>query len=655
MLAILLVHSGRPVTRAHLAEALWDEDPLRDPHGALRSYVYSLRKRLDFDHRLRTEADGYSLLLRDGDELDLQRFHGLVQRAREVQGTGDVATAADLLEQALAVWRDPALADLPSTPAMQPAVVELLEHRRAAEDLLIDAQLALGRHRDLLPSLIARTTAEPLRERRWEQLMLGLYRSGRQAEALDAYARARTVLAEECGIEPGFGLRQLQERMLNGDPSFYLGPVIAPAEPPELAAAGETGPAHGEPTPSASLITVPHQLPATGRHLVGRHAELAMLADVACQASPHGSSAVVAAICGAPGVGKSALALRFAHSAAAEFPDGELYVDLAGYDAHRRPVAPKEALRVFLDSLGVSRDRMPATLDARAALYRSLLADRRMLIVADNALDSAQVRVLTVASPGSMLLVTSRNQMSGLVASHDATRVTVDTLPEGAARELLAKRLGEERVLAEPEAVTDVIGFCAGLPLALTLLAARATTHPAASLSGIAEQLGTHHNPADILDSIEPSAGLRAAFHSSYAKLSEGAAQMFRVLGVQADVDITEADAAALAEVPLYAARRALAELTRSHLLVECCVGRFRLSDLLRAYAAERAAADMAFPPAASTRPRLSAIRRHRFDPPNNRHDRHDTGRSPAAVTQHGSSTDTQPLSASPSTRNRPR
>jgi tetratricopeptide (TPR) repeat protein/DNA-binding XRE family transcriptional regulator len=338
---------------------------------------------------------------------------------------------------------------------------------------------------------------------------------------------------------------------------------------------------------------VPRQLPAIVAHFTGRAAELDVLAGLA-GGSAEGAvqTAVISAIDGTPGVGKTALAVHFAHRATELFPDGQLYVNLAGFGPSGSPLAPGQALCGFLGALGVRRERIPAGLDSQAGLYRSLLAGRRMLVLLDNAADEQQVRPLLPGSPGCLTVVTSRQQLAGLAAAEGATLISLNCLSETEARELLAARLGSGRVAAEPGALDEVVRLCAGLPLALAIAAARGVVRPRFSLAELAAGLRQAGNTLDALDVRAEGASIRPVFSWSYHALSQPAARMFRLLSLHPGPEVSVAAAARLADLGRPAAHRLLEGLTRASLLTELHPGRYVLHDLLHAYAAEQAAGD---------------------------------------------------------------
>jgi tetratricopeptide (TPR) repeat protein/transcriptional regulator with XRE-family HTH domain len=330
----------------------------------------------------------------------------------------------------------------------------------------------------------------------------------------------------------------------------------------------------------------PAQLPADVPGFAGRAGQLARLTALA--AAGTGPAVVITAIAGTAGIGKTALAVHWAHRVADRFPDGQLYVNLRGYDPARPAVPPGTAVRDFLDALGVPAQQVPAGLDARSALFRSLLAGRRLLVLLDNARDADQVRPLLPGAPGCLAVVTSRGQLAGLVAAEGAYPVPLDLLSTVEAEQLLAGRLGADRVAAEPAAVAEIIGHCARLPLALAVLAARAATNPARPLAEFAAELAAARGGLTALSTSDPSSDVRAVFSWSYRTLTDGAARLFRLLGRHPGPDVSAPAAASLAGVALPPARAALAELAGANLITEQVPGRYRSHDLLRAYAHER-------------------------------------------------------------------
>ena len=579
LLATLLLSANRAVPVHELAGALWDGDPPRSARVTLQNYVKRLRGALGSAgaDRISTLPCGYLIRAEPG-ELDVARFESLQALARTAGRDGAWEQAAAHLRDALALWRGEPLADVRSELLALREVPRLVEMRLQAVQARIEADLHVGRHAEVIAELRQLAGAQPLREPWYALLMLALYRDGQQAEALAAYQRARRVLIEELGAEPGPELRRLEGRILAGDPAL---------EPPE------PGPADGPGLGLRHPQPVPRQLPMAGRHFVGRAAELAgltALLDLRGQQEPE--TVVISAIGGTAGVGKTALAVHWAHRAAARFPDGQLYVNLRGFDPSGTPVPPDEAIRGFLDGMRVAPDRIPPSPQAREGLYRSLLAGRRMLIVLDNARDAGQVRPLLPGAPGCLVLVTSRSPLTSLVAAVGAHTVPLDVLSDADGRALLSERLGRARITAEPEVVTELTALCAGLPLALAIVAARAAMRPGLSLATLAAEFRDAAGVLDVLDGGDALSSVRAALSWSYQQLPAQPARMFRLLSVHPGPDIAAPAAASLAGISLARARQLLDELIRANLLSGNSAGRFAFHDLLRAYAGERASAE---------------------------------------------------------------
>jgi tetratricopeptide (TPR) repeat protein len=339
--------------------------------------------------------------------------------------------------------------------------------------------------------------------------------------------------------------------------------------------------------PDAGWV-VARQLPPAARHFAGRSAELAELAGLVGQV-PTPGTVLITAIIGTAGIGKTTLAVHWAHQVADEFPDGQLYLNLRGFDPSGPATEPAEAVRRFLAATGVPPARIPADLDGQTALYRSRVAGRQLLIVLDNARDSAQVRPLLPSSPTCQVLVTSRNQLTGLTVVECAHPITLNLLPKREARNLVLGRIGPDRSNAEPEAVDEIVNRCGGLPLALAIVAARAAINVHLPLTTVAEGLRTIRDRLDALAGDGPDSDLRAVFSWSYRTLTPDAARLFRLLGLHPGPDVTAPAAASLAAVSPTAVRPLLAELTRANLLDEHAPGRYAMHDLLRAYAAEQA------------------------------------------------------------------
>lgn len=573
LLAGLLLRANRTVLMRELAETLWGAEPPPSAEMTIRNHVRRLRDALGAAGRARvaTVPGGYLVNVAVG-ELDVSRFESLLMSAHTAARGDSWEQAAGQARAALALWRGDPLEDVPSDVLVLQEVPRLAELRLQALETRIDADLHLGRHTDVIAELQGLIQAHPLREHLRAQLMVGLYRCGRQAEALAAYQQTRHTLVEEIGAEPGPELYELHEQILSADPALAL-PRPAPA-----------------PEPARPQIT-PRQLPSPVRDFVGRKAALAALAALIgpdLETAP--ATVVVLAIGGTAGVGKTTLAVHWAHHVADRFPDGQLYVNLRGFDPAGAPVAPAQAIQDFLEALGVPPDRIPGSIEAQAGLYRSVLAGKRVLIVLDNARDVSQVRPLLPGGTGCLTLVTSRGQLAGLLAAEAAVPITLDVLTADEAWEFLRRRLGSERVLGEPGAAARLIEASARLPLALSMVAARAAQRPRSPLAALVAELQDAGRRLDCLDAGDGVTSVRAALSWSYQQLGDLAARLFRLLSVHPGPDISAAAAAGVAGLPVAHARQALDELSRAHLMAEPSAGRFACHDLLRVYAAELAA-----------------------------------------------------------------
>ncbi|MEU6676593.1 BTAD domain-containing putative transcriptional regulator [Streptomyces sp. NPDC046925] len=567
VLAALLVDANRSVSVDQLADRVWGHRPPQRWRPTLYSYLSRLR------HTVEPAANGavgisrgpggYRLMV-DASAVDLHRFRDLVTRAR---GSEQDDQAAALFEQAMDLWHGPGFGTL-DTPWFS-AQREALAHERFTMRLdRNDVALRRGRHGDVLADLTAQAAAHSVDERLAGQLMLALHRCGRSAEALAHFDRTRRTLSEELGIDPGPQLRRLHRRILAADASLI---VQAPA-----------------PAPAATSLPVPCQMPTPPALFAGREDELEQLTK-AFWDTPEGTVAIPV-ICGPGGVGKSWLASQWVSQNTQRFPDGQLYVDLHGFDPRTPPLPARAALSGFLDALGITRDRIPADIDAQSALYRSLLADRRMLIVLDDARDADQIRPLLPGGPSCAALITSRNRLTPLTATHGASLLPLDVLRPNEARALLERRLGADRTSTEPEALAALAEHCAGLPLALAIVAARAAMHPDFQLAVLAEELGRTTDRLTALDLGDLTVSMRAVFASSCAALTPAAARLFAFLGLVRSADITATATASLAGLAPTEARVLLAELESAHLVRQHRPGRYRMHDLVRLYAVELAA-----------------------------------------------------------------
>jgi DNA-binding SARP family transcriptional activator/Flp pilus assembly protein TadD len=569
LLAALLVHAGEPVSADSLAEVVWDGAPSSGAEVTLRSHVLRLRRALGpyAGARLVTRHPGY-LLQASEDEADVLRFRRLCQDGGTALRERAWWRADGLLGEALNLWRGTPLADIPSESLHRDQVQGLEELRLQAEEWRTDAALHLGRHAELVPRLQSLAAGHPLRERFHSQLMLALYRCGRQAEALAVYQRARDVLVGELGVEPGPGLRDLHQRILSADADLDITSPVRSAE---------AGPQRA----------VPRELPPAVPGFTGRSDELSALSRLLDRPDEQAPGAVViSAIGGTAGVGKTALAVQWAHQATGSFPDGQLYVNLRGYDPGQ-PMPATDALAGFLRSLGVAGSEIPPDEEERTARYRSLLAGKRLLVVLDNAGSADQIRPLLPGTRACAVVVTSRGTLAGLVARDGAARLNLGVLPQQDAVALLRTLIGA-RVDAEPEASAELADQCCRLPLALRVAAEFAASHPAATLAGLADELTDLRTRLDRLAADgDPRTQVRTVFSWSYRHLDADAARTFRLLGLHPGPDLDPYAAAALTDTAMPQATRALDVLSRAHLIQPAAPGRYGMHDLLRAYARE--------------------------------------------------------------------
>lgn len=567
--AVLAVLVGRrhPVGVSAIVDGVWGDAAPPGAVSVVRTYVSRLRKVLESGGAPRvvlSAGDGY-VLRRELVSSDLDDVENRVLRAEQARADGEFDSALQVVRDVLEEWEDAPLLGVPG-PFAASLRVDVRERRLRALEFKLRLELECGEHVGALGELRALCDEHPLRESFRELLILALYRSGRRGEALDAYSQARRALVDELGIEPGPSLRELQARVLADDPSL-----------------GVPRPTGGPPEPASPARIRPSQLPADLPTFTGRRTELERFSALLCS----GESSV-AVLDGMAGAGKTTLAVHWAHQVSDAFPDGNLYVNLRGYDPGGARMEPGEALETFLMALGVAAQAVPEGIDAQAALYRSVLAERRVLIVLDNAGDTEQVRPLLPGASGCLVVVTSRSRLTGLVAREGAAPFTLGLLGPQEARELLARRVGQRRVDAEPRAADAIVELCARLPLALAIVAARASYRPGFQLSDIVEELREDHGSLDaFVAGDDIGADARAVFSWSYHALSPGAAELFRRLALHPGPDVSAAVAAALTGVERRRVRPALSELTGASLLIEQLPGRYVFHDLLRAYAQE--------------------------------------------------------------------
>jgi DNA-binding SARP family transcriptional activator/tetratricopeptide (TPR) repeat protein len=584
--AVLALEVNRVVPIERLVELVWPVDAPRTAAHAVRVSVSGLRSVLTgrLDARIETSGAGYALRA-DPEQIDASRFRGLLKRAA---AAADDASRVALLDEALALWSGPAVFGTALSGTAPAETQEVLGHgleesRLTAVEDRFDAELRRGHHRALLGEITELARAHPTRERLAAQLMMCLYRDGRQTEALDTFRRLRDRLSEQFGVDPGPAVRELHLAILRDDPA------LQPERPPGTTPAAGDRPAR-----------VPAQLPPTVGDFVGRGAEFARL-DLFAAA---GATTIV--VSGMAGVGKTALAVQWAHRVRGEFPDGQLYVNLNGY-ASGSPVAPARVLAWFLAGLGIPAERIPADEEEATALYRTVLSDRRILVILDNAGGPEQVRPLMPGSPHCRVVVTSRSRLGGLVARDGARSLELGVLTPDEAVGLLATLVGDA---TDPSVLPELVRLCARLPLALRIAAAQLVRDRR-------DGDGPHGYPARLADANrlaaleiddDQEAAVRAAFDLSYAALDAPARRMFRLLGLIPGTDVCIAAAAALYGSERSAAEPVLAALSDSHLVERTGPDRYGLHDLLRLYAGERLDHDETAAPRDSAVGRLEAF-----------------------------------------------
>ncbi len=647
LLACLLLKSSQIVPTETLIFELWGDTPPPTANNLVSIYVTQLRRAMgdEEDRILIRRRPGYQLKISPGDT-DLQQFETLVARGREALADGHPGTATALLTEAEGLWRGRFLADVPPSVLVSAESERATELRISADELRIGADLECGRCAEVIPELRRLVAEHPLRERLWLLLMRALSGAGRHAESLNVYGQARFVISEELGVDPGPELQHLYAELLAGDGAPAPPPRNQPASPagtddsarrrpapdasPEagtthhrtagVVGAGETAgdtrpgevadttatpvladfagaPAGGAlsrvPTePAGQSSPRPAQLPADIADFTGREAQVSYVCDALTRqdlASGPGT-ARIAVVAGAAGLGKTTLAVHVAHRVRNLFPDGQLYADLCGASAD--PVAPGEVLARFLRDLGVNGGKVPAGNEERAALYRTRLADRRVLILLDNAKDAAQVRPLLPGGDSCAVLVTTRNRTAYLVSTGFAD---LGTLPGPEALDLFSRIVGYDRAAAEPDATAEILAACAGLPLAIRICAARLATRPQWRIATMAARLRDGRRRLDELQAGDLE--VRASFQVSYDSLHPGRhrpgpARAFRLLGLWQGQQISLPAAAALAGEPEEDVAGALETLVDANLLESPAPDWYQFHDLLRLFATERAQAE---------------------------------------------------------------
>jgi len=556
VLALLLVDAGRVVPAGHLAEVLWRGSPPPGAAKTLRSYISRLRTLVGPEAALVARGGGYAIMV-DPDRVEAARFERLVAAGRDALGRGEAAAAAGRFGQALALWRGRALADVTGVEPLALEAARLEELRLAAVEGRIEADIERGLAGEVTGELEQLVAEFPVRERLWRLLVLALYRAERQADALAAYRRARQMLAEELGIEPGPELRRLEEAVLR----------------------------HEVPSPAAAAVT--RTLPRDIASFTGRGAELRRLLGDVAAAAACGGVVGICAIGGMAGIGKTTLAVHAAHQLARQFPDGQLFLPLHAHTPGQRPVDPADALASLLLAAGIGAGQIPVGMEARAARWRDYLAGKKVLLVLDDAAGHEQVRPLLPGTAGSLVLVTSRRRLAAL---EDAAVISLGTLAPDEAVALLTRLSGRPDLDAGNAGVGEVTRLCGYLPLAIGMLASQLHQHPAWTTAGLAADLAAARDRLAVMRAENLS--VAAAFDLSYADLTPDQRRLFRRLGLHPGPDIDAHAAAALDGTTTEAARRGLAGLYDQHLITEPAPGRYRLHDLLREHAQALAASD---------------------------------------------------------------
>jgi DNA-binding SARP family transcriptional activator len=565
LLAVLLIEADRVVSGDHLAAELWGESPPKTVENQIHGYVARLRRLLGAGRGqlLVTQAPGYRLRV-GPDDSDLGRFATLADRGRSALRAGDVDAAARDLQDALDLWRGAAFEDVPDTPKVQATVARLAEARLDATEDLAEVRLQRGEHGAVVAELADLVARHPFRERLRQLQMLALYRQGRQADALAAYGELRTLLADELGVDPSQHVQQLYEQILRADPAL-LDPVAD-------AAAQATAP----------LVLPVHQLPPDVPDFTDRTEALSTVLETLAARSDSGPPPV-AVLVGGPGVGKSSLAVHSAHAANAQFPDGQLYLDLAGTSA--RPRDPAELLAEMIGALGVSGRCVPDDLSARASLYRSLLAGRRILLVLDDAAHAGQVRPLLPSTGSCAVVITTRRQVTDLVG---ARHIELDILGPADARQLFTAIVGDQRVAAEAEDADAILRSCGYLPLAIRISGGKLAGRTRWPLRVMRERLEDESRRLNELRIGE--LGVRASFDLSLQLLPAEAVEAFALLGLLGAHPVPAWVLGPLLDRP--DADEILDLLLDANLIQVTgtdAIGqpRYRLHDLLRTYAVE--------------------------------------------------------------------
>jgi DNA-binding SARP family transcriptional activator len=576
VLASLLLRPNHTVSVEELVDRLWDNDPPSGARNATQSYVMRLRKALGSAGSLiSTRPAGY-LIGVAGNSVDLGRFRAKIVAADEARARSAPQVEASELREALASWRGAPLSDVPSDLLHVQEVQRIAEERLSALERLMDVELSLGRHAEVIGELYALTEKNQLRERFWSQLMLALYRADRQADALSAYRKVSTTLREELGIDPGESLREVHQRILVSNRT------------PNLARTPQQGKPKPSSTASVPTWTAPFQVPAGVPDFIGREDVVERIRELTVGNDEHEHSVPIVVLSGPPGAGKTALAVHAAHRLRRDFPDGALWVNLRGYSTSP-PLAATDALGRFLRALGVAPERIPHEVDEQSTLLRTLLAGRKVVMVLDNAASPEHIRPLLPAEPSCAVLITSRNNLPGLTALNGARRLPVQIVTPSEAITLIGKIVGADRIARELSATEQLAAACGYLPLSLRIAATNLVMSGELSIAEYVKELKSGSR----LDAMEiegdDQAAVRLAFDLSYSTLKPTLSHFFRMLSLIPGPDFEARAAAAVADCTSHYAQRMLGALASANLLNENVPGRYAFHDLIKEFAAERA------------------------------------------------------------------
>ncbi|MFG3054557.1 BTAD domain-containing putative transcriptional regulator [Kitasatospora sp. NPDC048239] len=564
LLLSLLLRANHPVSAGQLVDDLWGEEPPAKATGVIRTYVHRLRRILG-PAPLTSLAGGY-LFTMDPTGLDIHRCEELVGAAKELRAAGEHADAAATLRSALALWQGEPMSGL-SGPYAERQRGEWAERRVTVLESCLEAEVEAGPSGEAVAELTAVTAEHPHRERFSELLMLALYRTGRQAEALSVYRATDRLLRAQLGVAAGPGLRELQRRILVADAT-----LAAPPPPRPGGTAGRLP--HQTPVRPDRVPVRPTQVPADLADFTGREAQTEALRTALL--APH--TVPVATVSGLGGVGKTALVVHVAHGLAADFPDGQLYVDLHGTDG--RPALPEEVLSAFLRALGVPADALPAGLAERSAQFRSLLSGRRVLVVLDNARDAEQIRPLLPGRPGCAVLVTSRARLGSLPNAHV---VVLPAFAPEEALDLLGQVVGGQRLQTEADTAGELVRLCGHLPLAVRILAARLACRPDWTMAQLLDKLSENRRRLDVLRTGDLA--VESAFRFGYDQLTPDQARAFALLAVPDVPDLSPGAVAAVLGLPEHEAEELAESLVDCSMLETAPPDRYRYHDLLRTFA----------------------------------------------------------------------